>query len=87
MVGKEVFIRKTSVYLPLTAMQAFLSLNNNVHEYALLIADISQAQMVSQNLQSALSDFVVSPWQVVEEVFSKAWKLIKKETGFFWRWS
>ncbi len=53
-------------------MQAFLSLNNNVHEYALLIADISQVQMVSKDLQSKLSDFVVSPWQVVEEVFFKS---------------
>ena len=71
-VGRKSLPDKTSVYLPLTAMQAFLSLDNNVHEYALLIADISQAQMVSKNLQSALSDFVVSPWQVVEEVFFKS---------------
>ena len=71
-IGKESSPDKTSVYLPLAAMQAFLSLNNNVHEYALLIADISQVQMVSKDLQSALSDFVVSPWQVVEKVFFKS---------------
>ena len=71
-IGKESSSDKTSVYLPLAAMQAFLSLNNNVHEYALLIADISKVQMVSKDLQSALSDFVVSPWQVVEEVFFKS---------------
>ena len=71
-IGKESSPDQTSVYLPLEAMQAFLSLNNNVHEYALLIADISQVQMVSKDLQSKLSDFVVSPWQVVEEVFFKS---------------
>ena len=74
---------KTSVYVPLTTMQAFLSLDNNVHEYALLIGDISQAQIVSQNLQNALSDFVVSPWQVVEEVFFKSMEADKQGNWVF----
>lgn len=83
MVGKQSSSERASVYLPLTAMQAFLSLNNNVHEYALLIADITQAQMISQKLQSALSDFVVSPWQVVEEVFFKSMEADKKGNWVF----
>ena len=82
-VGSKSSPDKTSVYVPLTTMQAFLSLDNNVHEYALLISDISQAQIVSKNLQSALSDFVVSPWQVVEEVFFKSMEADKQGNWVF----
>ena len=82
-VGSKSSPDKRSVYVPLTTMQAFLSLDNNVHEYALLISDISQAQIVSQNLQSALSDFVVSPWQVVEEVFFKSMEADKQGNWIF----
>ena len=82
-VGSKSSPDKTSVYVPLTTMQTFLSLGNNVHEYALLIGDISQAQIVSQNLQIALSDFVVSPWQVVEEVFFKSMEADKQGNWVF----
>ena len=82
-VGRKSSLDKTSVYLPLTAMQDFLSLDNNVHEYALLIRDVSQAQMVSKSLQSVLSDFVVSPWQVVEEVFFKSMEADKRGNWVF----
>ena len=82
-VGSKSSPDKTSVYVPLTTMQTFLSLGNNVHEYALLIGDISQAQIVSQNLQSALADFVVSPWQVVEEVFFKSMEADKEGNWVF----
>ena len=82
-VGSKSSPDKRSVYVPLTTMQAFLSLDNNVHEYALLIGDISQAQIVSQNLQNALSDFVVSPWQVVEEVFFKSMEADKQGNWVF----
>lgn len=70
------------VYLPLVAARQFLSMGNEVHEYALLLNDIDKARTVATRLQETLNFLTVSPWQEVEETFYKTMRSDKKGNQF-----
>jgi|TARA_Y100000310_G_scaffold340180_1_gene435070 ABC-type lipoprotein release transport system permease subunit len=79
-VGTKTSNERQSVYLPITAAQEFLSMGIGVHEYALLLNDSDESLPVAAKLTSALQDrdWVVSPWQKVEEAFYKSMQADKR---------
>ena len=68
-IGNTTSFDRLAVYLPITAAQIFLSLGNDVHEYAMLVRNKHRNEQVASDLQAALPDATVSPWQKVEESF------------------
>ena len=71
---------RQSVYLPMSAAQEFLSMSGGVHEYAILLNHSDEAIEVSTSLRSNFQnqDWVVSPWQKVEETFYKTMQADKQ---------
>jgi len=68
-IGSKDSIDKLKVFLPLSASQEFLSLEDKVHEVSLLIRDDDRSQEIAKALQQLLPDLTVSPWQVIEASF------------------
>ena len=75
-VGNKSSFDNRVVYLPLVAAQEFLSIYDEVHEYALLTNDVSKSMTIANSFQEDINHVVdgltVSPWQVVESSFYKS---------------
>ncbi|MGB0936264.1 MAG: ABC transporter permease [Colwellia sp.] len=75
---------KMNVYLSLTAMQMFLSMQSGeesqVHELAIKLSHQSEARAFAVNTQKQLENTLlrVAPWQVVESSFFKSMQADKK---------
>ena len=68
-IGNKTSFDRLAVYLPLPAAQMFLSLGASVHEYAMLVTNKKRNEAVASDLQMALPNLTVSPWQKVEASF------------------
>jgi ABC-type lipoprotein release transport system permease subunit len=68
-VGNEKSSDRMTVYLPLSAAQAFLALDDAVHQIALRLDDIGDASTAAEKLQQQFPNLEVSPWQVIESTF------------------
>lgn len=79
-VGNKTSNERQSVYLPMTAAQEFLSMGGAVHEYAILLNHSDEAIDVAASLTSRMQnrDWVLSPWQKVEETFYKTMQADKQ---------
>ena len=69
LIGNRTSFDRMAVYLPLPAAQMFLTLDDDVHEYALLVDNRRRNLRVAQDLSAALPDLTISPWQEVEATF------------------
>ena len=81
-VGNKTSYDRLGVYLPLQAAQLFLSMGNQVHEYAMLVKDKDENQAIASSLQSSIPELTVSPWQEVEETFYKSMQADKQGNYF-----
>ncbi|HAK52980.1 MAG TPA: ABC transporter permease [Gammaproteobacteria bacterium] len=76
LVGTKDSYDRSSVYLPLVAAQEFISVGDQVHEYAMLVDHANSSEVIAASLQLQLDGVTpgatVSPWQVVEEAFYKS---------------
>jgi ABC-type lipoprotein release transport system permease subunit len=83
-VGDASSYERMNVYISLSAMREFLSMqsgeNSQVHELAIILADQSQARSFALKTQLQLgdSDLSVKPWQVVESSFYNSMQADKK---------
>ncbi len=83
-VGDANSYERMNVYLSLTAIQQFLSMNtisnNLIHELAIVLVDQNQARSFAAKIQQQLSDknLTVVPWQVVESSFYNSMQADKK---------
>ena len=68
-VGNEKSSDRMTVYLPLSAAQAFLALDDAVHQIALRLDDIGDASAAAEDLQLQFPNLEVSPWQIIEATF------------------
>ncbi len=81
-IGNKTSFDRMAVYLPLAAAQEFLSMGNDVHEYALLVNDPRSNEDVAEALAVALPDLTVSPWQKVEATFYRTMQSDKQGNHF-----
>jgi putative ABC transport system permease protein len=81
-IGNKTSFDRMAVYLPLNAAQAFLSLGNDVHEYALLVNDKDEDEAIAGRLAEQLPDVSVSPWQKVESTFYRTMQSDKQGNYF-----
>ena len=76
LVGTKDSYDRMIVYLPLVPAQEFISVGDQVHEYAMLVNNANGSEAIASSLQLKLDNVVpgatVSPWQVVEEAFYKS---------------
>ena len=83
-VGDASSYERMNVYISLTAMREFLSMQggekSQVHELAIILASQSQARSFALKTQQELgdSDLSVQPWQVVESSFYNSMQADKK---------
>ncbi|KGJ96755.1 ABC transporter permease [Colwellia psychrerythraea] len=82
-VGDASSYERMSVYISLSAMREFLSMqgdNNKVHELAIILSNQSEARSFAMKTQSALDNksLRVAPWQVVESSFYNSMQADKK---------
>ena len=82
-IGKKSSGERMNVYLPLQALQEFLSMELSVHEYSMLLEDVADSRSVAKDLQKKLPELVVSPWQEVEEMFYKSMEADKQGNWVF----
>jgi putative ABC transport system permease protein len=81
-IGNKTSFDRMAVYLPLHAAQEFLSLGNDVHEYALLVDDKNNNEAIAKRLAEQLPDLTVSPWQKVESTFYRTMESDKQGNYF-----
>jgi len=81
-IGNKTSFDRMAVYLPLNAAQAFLSLGNDVHEYALLVNHKAENEAIAGRLAEQLPDVTVSPWQKVESTFYRTMQSDKQGNYF-----
>lgn len=81
-IGNKTSFDRMAVYLPLTAAQMFLSMGNDVHEYALLVKDKHNNERTAELIGNQLPDLTVSPWQVVEATFYRTMQSDKQGNQF-----
>ena len=81
-IGNKTAFDRMAVYLPLTAAQEYLSLGSDVHEYAMLVDNKNRNERIANDLQLALPDVNVSPWQVVEATFYRTMQSDKQGNHF-----
>jgi len=83
-VGDESSYERMNVYISLSAMREFLSMQvgelSKVHEIAIVLANQSQARNFALKTQQQLDDthLTVQPWQVVESSFYNSMQADKK---------
>jgi len=83
-VGDASSYERMNVYLSLTAIQQFLSMNtisnNLVHELAITLVDQNQSRDFAKQIQLQIGDqeLTVAPWQVVESSFYNSMQADKK---------
>ena len=80
-VGNEKSSDRMTVYLPLSAAQAFLALDDAVHQIALRLDDIGDASTAAEELQQQFPNLEVSPWQVIESTFYQTMQADRRETS------
>lgn len=74
-VGTEDSHERMSVYLPMIVMREFLAMDEGVHELALTLSQLDDAENIAQKIQQLLRDqypqqeLYAQPWQVVEQSF------------------
>lgn len=68
-VGERNSPDSSTVFLPLTAAQQFLSMSNQVHEISILLKKDGRSASEAALLQNQLPEYTVEPWQVVESTF------------------
>ena len=81
-IGNQTSFDKMAVYLPLAAAQEYLSLGDDVHEYALLVSNSKRNEATASSLGKLLPDLTVSPWQVVESTFYRTMQSDKQGNHF-----
>lgn len=81
-IGNQTSFDRMAVYLPLSAAQAFLSLGNDVHEYALLVNDKDENEAIASRLSVQLPNVTVSPWQKIEATFYRTMQSDKQGNYF-----
>lgn len=81
-IGNRTSFDRMAVYLPLGAAQLFLSMGSDVHEYAMLVKDKRQNEETAAELQAALPELTVSPWQEVEATFYRTMRSDKQGNHF-----
>ncbi len=81
-IGNKTSFDRMAAYLPLPVAQAFLSLSDDVHEYAILVENKYDNEEVSAALQEKLPGVTVSPWQVVAESFYRTMQSDKQGNYF-----
>lgn len=83
-VGDANAYERMNVYLPLPAMQTFLSIatgeNGQIHEIVIVLKEQKLARPFATQIQSTLADtqLSVEPWQVVESSFYHSMQADKK---------
>lgn len=82
-VGDAGSYERMNVYIGLSAMREFLSMQgetNKVHELAIILSDQNEARHFAAKTQSELKDnrLRVAPWQVVESSFYNSMQADKK---------
>jgi putative ABC transport system permease protein len=82
-VGDAGSYERMNVYISLSAMRAFLSMqgdNSKVHELAIILSNQSKAKSFATKVQTELGDksLTVTPWQVVESSFYNSMQADKK---------
>lgn len=74
---------KLTVYLPMPAAQDFFSMQDKIHEVAVLLNHTNQTVDAAKNLQKKLDkDLIASSWQKVEETFYKTMQADKQGNKF-----
>ena len=81
-VGNEDSFDRMTVYLPLIAAQSFLSLSDEVHQYALLVNTPKRNVEIADELQETLSNLEVAPWQRIETTFYQTMQADKKGNNY-----
>ncbi|MBL6989519.1 MAG: ABC transporter permease [Bacteriovoracaceae bacterium] len=71
------------IFLPISVMQEYLSLQTKVHEYTTIIADYQQSTVFADKLKKKLPNLDIRPWQIVEKDFYKAMKADEQGNFFF----
>jgi len=83
LVGDPRSYDRLNVYLSLNAAQQFMSLGNDIHEIALILSELEDAQETATVLKLLLpTSITVSPWQEVEEVFYTTMENDKRGNNF-----
>ncbi len=77
-VGNENSFDRMTVYLPLTASQSFLSLSDEVHQYAILVNTPKRNLEIADELQKVFPDLEVEPWQRIETTFYQTMQADRK---------
>ena len=81
-IGNKTSFDRMAVYLPLVAAQEFLSLGDDVHEYALLVNDKDANETIASGLSAQLPELTVAPWQEVEATFYRTMQADKQGNYF-----
>ena len=81
-VGNSTSYDRMMVYLPLNAAQQFLALGDDVHEYALLVANSNHNIRIANELAIQLPGVTVSPWQEVAATFYRTMQADKQGNYF-----
>jgi len=81
-VGNTTSFDRLGVFLPITVAQRFLSIDADVHEYALLARDKHANERLARSLQLALPQLKVSPWQEIEATFYRTMQSDKQSNYF-----
>ena len=68
-IGNTTSFDRLGVFLPLTVAQEFLSIGDEVHEFALLARNKHDNEELAVALQSLMPSLKVSPWQQIEATF------------------
>lgn len=81
-IGNRTSFDRMAVYLPLSAAQQFLSMGGDVHEYVMRVTNKYENEFVAEQLQGAIPELTVSPWQIVEATFYRTMQSDKQGNHF-----
>ncbi len=85
-VGNKTSYDRFGVYVPLTAAQSFLSLDDRVHEFAILVDSPSNNESIAFNLARRAAEIdpalSVLPWQTIEATFYRTMQADKQSNHF-----
>lgn len=81
-IGNTTSFDRLGVFLPLTVAQEFLSIGDEVHEFALLARNKHDNEQLAVALQSLMPSLKVSPWQQIEATFYRTMQSDKQGNYF-----
>ena len=81
-IGNTTSFDRLGVFLPLTVAQEFLSIGDEVHEFALLARNKHDNEELAVALQSLMPSLKVSPWQQIEATFYRTMQSDKQGNYF-----